>query len=137
VLRLANGAPLAAIEWIHNDILSSRSHFLKMIYNLSQKKADPLQSAVEIQKMDTVYILDFMQSFIMDLLRLHFTIATSEMMNQDFMSELKDLHQRTLLVKITQFQNYLLELQRQLQVGINLNKQLMLETLLIRWMECA
>jgi DNA polymerase-3 subunit delta' len=135
ILRLANGAPLAALEWVQQDILAPREHLLKMIYALSKNQVDPLKAAAEIQKMETPHIFNFMLSFIMDLLRLH--LSVDEMVNQDFKTELADLRARTVMQKIAQFQHYLLDLCDQLQKGINLNKQLMLECMLIRWMECS
>jgi len=134
ILRLANGAPLLAIELVKNDILSSRLSLLQILIALTHKQADPIQSAVTIKDMETLQILDFTLTFIMDLLRLHLTV--DEITNQDFIPQLKDLHQHTKLEKLTQYMDYLLQLRGQLQIGINLNKQLMIESMLIHWMEC-
>jgi DNA polymerase-3 subunit delta' len=137
ILRLTNGAPLAVLEWVKEDLFSLRSRLWDIFYLLSQKQADPLQSAKEIQEMEPLFILDMIIGFTMDILRLHSGIEDKDVMNHDVISQLTDLRQRTELLKISGYQNYLLALRHQLQNGINLNKQLMMEGIMIRWMECA
>lgn len=137
ILRLANGAPLAAMQLVQANILAARENLLEILYTLSQMQADPLKSAANMQDMDLVHILDFTLSFIMDLSRYHLTDDVNEVTNQDFIQPLIDLRQRTSLQKIIQYLDYLLRLRGQQQNGINLNKQLMLEGIFIRWMECV
>lgn len=137
VLRLANGAPLAAIQLVESNILAARENLLEILYALSQKQADPLKSAASIQDMDTLHILDFTLTFIMDLVRYHLADDVNEVANQDFIQQIIDLRKRTTLQKVIQYLDYLLQLRGQQQTGINLNKQLMLEGILIRWMECS
>jgi len=137
VLRLANGAPLAAIRLAEVDILTARFQLLEMLYALSEQQTDPLKSAVSIQEMDVIHILDFTFSFIMDLMRYHLTDDVNEVTNQDFIRQIMDLRKRTELQNVTSYLDYVLQLRGQQQTNIHLNKQLMLEGLLIRWMECT
>lgn len=137
VLRLANGAPLAALQLVQDETLSARLNLLQILYALSQKQADPIKSATTIQALDTLHILDFTLTWIIDLLRLHVGGDVNEIINKDFIPQLTDMHQRTLLRNVAQYMDYLQQLRSQISKGINLNKQLMIENLLIRWMECA
>lgn len=135
VLRLANGAPLAALQLVQADILVARLNLLQILYGLSQKKLDPLTSAQNIQDLDTIYLLDFILSVVMDLMRYHLQGEVNDFVSQDFIPQLTELKQRTSLQKVMQYLDYLLRLRGQQQNGINLNKQLMLENILIRWGE--
>ena len=136
-LRLAHGAPLTAMQLIENEILTSRTNLLEILYQLSLKQNDPVKSGLSIKDLESIQIIDFILSWIIDLLKLHMQSDTSEMVNKDFISQLTDLQQRTLPKNIIQYMNYLQQLRGQIQIGINLNKQLMIESMLIRWMECA
>jgi DNA polymerase III subunit delta' len=137
LLRLANGAPLAAMQLVEQQILSGRLALLQTLYSLSQPQADPIKSAVTIQDLDSIQFLDFILSWIIDLLRLQWGCNASDMTNKDFTTQLTNLHKRVSLKQIIQYMNYLQQLRGQISIGINLNKQLMVENVLVRWMECA
>lgn len=137
ILNLANGAPLAALQLVKNEILPLRAYLLETLYLLSQKQTDPIQAAVKIQNLDSIPFLDFMLTWIMDLLRLHLGCNQDEMTNQDFSSQLIAIQAKSCADLITKYMNYLQHLRGQIQMGSNLNKQLMVENVLIRWMECV
>jgi len=137
ILQLAHGAPLAAMQLVQDNILAARINLLQILYALSQKQADPVKSVSSLQNLELVHILDFTLNWVMDLLRLHLKIDTKEIINKDFTQPLTDLYQRSLMSNIMQYMDYLQQLRNQISSGINLNKQLMIENILIRWMECA
>jgi len=137
VLRLANGAPLAAMQLVQDNILAARVHLLQTLYALSQKQADPVKSVSNLKDLELTQIIDFTLNWIIDLLRLHLEGNEKEIINKDFSQQLTDLHQRSLPRDIVRYMDYLQQLRSQIIKGINLNKQLMTENILIRWMECA
>jgi DNA polymerase III subunit delta' len=136
ILKLAHGAPLAAIDFVKNKILSLRQDLFQALYLLSQHQSDPIKSAVKIQDIDSLHLLDFMLAWMMDLLRLQLGSHASNMVNSDFSMQLSELSQRTHVRNNTRYMEYLQQLRAQICSGINFNKLLMVENLFVRWMEC-
>jgi len=137
VLRLVHGAPLAALQFMQDDLLSSRMNFLQSLEALARGEMSPLKMADDFREMEMQLLLDILFAVVMDLLRLQVSGHDSSIINQDFLPQLKALQQRMSSEKITRYMSFLLIMRGQQQEGINLNKQLMAENLFIRWKECA
>lgn len=137
LLNLANGAPLAALQLIETDNLTLRQHLFQALVLLSQKQQDPIQSAASVKELEPIPFLDFLLSWVMDLLRLQLGSTENEIVNQDFAKQLSALTQHIPLRENTAFMHYVQQLRAQLCAGLNMNKPLMMESVLIRWMECA
>ena len=135
LLSLAHGAPLAALNLNQDDIFSARKDLFDDLCLLKQKQGDPIKSAAKIQDTDPLQTIDFALSFITDLLRLQLGSELKDISNRDYESQLIELKQQTCMDQNTQLMDYLQNLRAQICGGINLNKQLMIENLLIRWME--
>jgi DNA polymerase-3 subunit delta' len=137
LLRVAQGAPLAALQLVKNEILTMRQDLFTALYALAQQQADPIKSAATIQDNDPLRLLDFMLVWIMDLLRLQLSGDEEMITNRDYLSQLSELKQSTELNANTKFMQYLQQIRGQVSVGVNFNKQLLLENILIRWMGCT
>lgn len=135
VLNLANGAPLSALRFVNDEILSLRQSLFELLYALSLKQADPIKSAASFQSEESLPLLDFMISWVMDLSRLQ--VGGDTIINKDYESQLLELSQRTHLRQTTKLMDNVLALRQQVSGGFNLNKQLLLEAVFFRWMECA
>jgi len=137
LLRLANGAPLAALRLVENEILAVRQDLFAALYSLSRNQGDPVKSAAKMHDNDPLRMLDFMLAWMMDLLRLQLSGDEDGLINGDYISQLTELKQRTQISNNARFMQYLQQLRGQICVGINFNKQLVLENVLIRWMRCV
>lgn len=131
LLRLANGAPLAAIELFKNDILPLRQSLYQL---LSQPQLDPIKASNSLQDLDVLQFLDFMLLWIMDILRLQLGANTNELTNIDYQQPLNHLKTTTQVTANTRLMDYLQKCRTQISVGINLNKTLVMESILIRWL---
>jgi DNA polymerase-3 subunit delta' len=135
LLNLANGAPLAALQLVDQDILATRKILFQTLYSLSQKQTDPLKAAAALSDIELLSLLDFSLSWIVDLLRLQ--MSNDVVLNKDHLQQLTELKQQIILPRLIKFMEYLQTLRAQIFSGINLNKQLVVETLFIRWMEAV
>jgi len=133
LLRLTHGAPLAAIQFVKDEVLPVRQHLFQTLYALIQQQADPIQAATSLSGIDSLRFLDFLLSFIVDILRLQLGASANRIVNADFATQIMTLHQDTLLNKNIKFMEYLQQLRGQICTGINMNKQLMIENVLIHW----
>jgi DNA polymerase-3 subunit delta' len=135
LLNVANGAPLTALRLVKDGVMETRQTLLQLLYALSQRAADPIKSAASLQSEDSLVMLDFILSFVMDLLRMQ--AGADTVTNQDFKTQLTDLSVRTELQRNMKFMENLTELRKQIGEGFNLNKLLTFEAVFIRWMECT
>ena len=136
LLNLASGAPLAAQQLINDDMFKVRQELFHTLYSLSKNQEDPLKSAARLYNHEPLRLLDFLLSWTMDLLRLQLDGSVNAIINTDYANQLQELKQKMHVTKITKLMDYLQKLRAQACMGINFNKQLMLEGIIIRWMEC-
>lgn len=136
LLDLANGAPLAALQLLKDEMLVVRDDLFQALYLLNQKQTDPIKAAGKLQTIEGLPLLDFLLSWVMDLVRLQLAGGGEGIINKDYKNQLIELTQRTQLQNNMQFMEFLQQLRAQICAGINFNKQLMIEHALIKWMEC-
>ncbi len=129
LLSIANGAPLAALKLVKENILAVRQRWYTALSSLQ----DPIQTAAALQDEVLLNIVDLSVSFVIDLLRLQLGVDSARIVNKDFQKQLNAWQQKMDLNKSIQFMNYLQKTRKQISQGINLNKQLTIESILGRW----
>lgn len=134
-LRLAHGAPLLALKLTQDDIMPLRADVFQSLQQLVDKKTDALTLAAKWQKIDPVQWLDLLAGWVIDLVRLQSGALTHQLLNQDYEGALKSCSQRIPMNNNIRLMENLLAARGQMNAGINLNKQLLMERLLIRWLE--
>lgn len=132
-LRLAHGAPLAALAIKKDDILPLRTELFRALSDLANKKADPLALAAKWQKSDPVQWLDLLAGWTADLLRLQLGADAAQLHNQDFAAELTTTAANIPIKRNQHVMQRAVKMRGQLSAGLNYNKQLLMESLLIHW----
>ncbi len=135
VLSLAEGAPLQALTLMAKGVLSLRQDIYRGFFELSQGKADPLQLAAQWQEYDIVILFQLLFNMLRDLLRLQLTQQAS-LINTDFHSKFVNLLQKLSPKNIVQYLDVVQERYANVVNLQNINRQLLLEELLIMWTEC-
>lgn len=135
LLNLANGAPFAALKLVEEEALTCRQTLFQTLYALSQKQGDPIVCAAQGKDSELIPWLNFFLSWLKDLSWLQLTEDETVLTNQDYLKELTELKQKTQLTNNIKLMEYAQKLRGQISVGINLNKQLVMESLFIRWVE--
>lgn len=130
LLRLAQGAPLAALQLATDDFFENRQNLLNTLRTFT----DPVKAVAKLPDIEPISLLDILLSWVMDIL--HLQLQTGTMTNLDYRAELVALAKRAPMQQVLKFMHYLQQLRSQICIGINLNKQLMLESVFIRWQEC-
>jgi len=133
-LKLTQGAPLAALALFEGDFFAERKVLFTNLCDVVNQKTDGINAATKIQAMDLLLFLNLMLSWMSDLLKLQLTADTTLIMNQDYESILAGLAQKTILEKNMRLLDQLQQLRIQMSMGINLNKLLTIENILLRWM---
>jgi DNA polymerase-3 subunit delta' len=133
LLNLSDGAPLLVPLLLEKDVLAIRKILYQGLEELSQGRADPLLLAAQCQDYDTLWIFKLLFFWLQDLLRLQVTQQSVELINFDyqsvFLAIIKNISQKNLMDYLEHIQ-YLYGKLLNMQ---NLNKQLLLEDLFIRW----
>ncbi|WP_240761481.1 DNA polymerase III subunit delta' [Nitrosococcus wardiae] len=133
LLTLTGGAPLRALEYIQQDFLSLREHFIKNLFFLAQGKADPLEITQNYLKNDLGEPLYWMSTLVGDMVRLKGGVSEQFLINRDIADSLQLLAERTDVKMLFRF---LEKVDRDLWLWkgqISVNPQLLLEGLLIQW----
>jgi DNA polymerase-3 subunit delta' len=133
LLRLTQGAPLAAIQWVQKGVLSVRLTLFQALYALAQQQAGPVQTAATLAEIDVLPFLDFMMAWVLDLLRLQWGGSINEIINIDFAQQLTELGRRQHRRHDTKFLTHLQQLRGQICTGANLNKKLLIENILVHY----
>ena len=134
-LRLFHGAPLLAVKAQDSDIISLRSELYQSLAGLATKKSTLLKLSAKWQKVDLHMWMDLFYNWISDLLKLQLGVGGEFILNQDFSSELAATARLAPLQNNLRITSLLIKLRRQLNQGINFNKQLLIESMLIHWLE--
>jgi len=136
LLKLAQGAPLTALQLAQEESQSDRQTCLQALCSLGKRQSDPLTVAADLQEKEALPLIDFILSWMMDLLRLQLKGRPEDITNEDYLASLTECTQHTELSKNVAFLTYLQQIRGHLLTGINLNKLLLMESLFIRWREC-
>lgn len=136
-LRLSNGAPLLAAKLVHNDIISLRSDLYRSLTSLIEKKETPINLAAKWQKADPLQWLDLMFTWLGDVIKIQLGATHDFLVNQDFIAEITLSAKAASLNNNLRIVNKLMQVRRQLNNGINFNKQLLIESTLIDWLEAG
>jgi len=129
LLDISEGAPLKALAMLEDGLLENRAAVYQAFSDLQLKKADALKLAVEWKDMDIIWLMDLLFSWLMDTCRLQ--AGQTELVNRDFMNQIKNFADRHELSALHQSMNEVLRIRKDFLKGIHLNKQLIMESILL------
>lgn len=133
LLSLADGAPLKALSLANRDILAFRNAWYQGLVKLSQGQADPLALASTWHDNDWMMMLNLLWSWLRDLLRFKLTLGHEAVINADYQADLIGLASRVTHQKLVDYIEHVQVNYAKIVNLQNLNRQLLLEELLIRW----
>ena len=133
LLGLSSYAPLEAMVYVSENRLQLRTEFLNEFLGLKTGVQNPLQMADKWYKKAPGHCVQWMMSWVMDLIRLKSTSTVPRLMNRDVQEHLqplaKQLNLKNLFVMLDKCQTS----NRQLSTQVNV--QLMMEDLFITWIK--
>ena len=133
-LNLAQGAPLLALDYARLDFGAARQACFGQWLQIAQGNANPLQTAEQWQKQaqpDLTVVLGWMAGWVADIVKYALGGDVDQVCNPDLKKSLQALGERLELKALCQFYDALLLARAQLVTQVN--KQLLLEQLLIDW----
>jgi DNA polymerase-3 subunit delta' len=136
LLRLAHGAPLLAKQYVDREIMLIRRDCFQSWQQLAFGKCSPLLVADAWQKQQNVepdVLMDWQISWVMDIIKLVHRVDDSEIENQDFKTVLQKLAAKLTLAPLYHYYDKLLS--GRALLATQLNRQLLLEQILIDWLQ--
>jgi DNA polymerase-3 subunit delta' len=134
LLEMASGAPLLAKTYAETQLAQIRSEYFQTWLNIAQDKVNLLIVAEQWQKQEAIelsVLLSWMSDWISDIVKLAYSVESVDISNTDFKKHLQLLADRLRLTNL--FRHYDLLLQSRLLLTTQVNKQLLIESLLIDW----
>lgn len=131
LLRLANGAPIAAEALLDSELLELRNTLLNAFFTLAEGRGDPVKIAESWMKLDLPLLLEWMGGWVADILRVGSRHPAARLTNPDRGGDFSRQAELLDPEALHRFWRRVVEAREQLQS--NLNPQLMLESLLAQW----
>ncbi len=133
LLNLAQGAPLLARDYAHAAILPLRQQCFTEWLKIANFQANPIEIAEKWYKQQHEIIILWLIVWVVDLIKCCYQTQAINLYNPDLQISLQELAGRLNLRQVYHFYDSLLQSRRKLDTQIN--KQLMLEEILIKWLQ--
>ena len=133
LLAMARGAPLLALDYAKHDLIAVRAQCFEEWWQVATHKQNPTLVAERWQKLGAQDLLDWLASWVADLIKCYYTQDLKLFYNSDLVARLQELRKRLSLQKL--FAYYTLLLAAKKNCHTTLNKQLQFEAILIDWSE--
>ena len=136
LFSLSQGAPLLAKQLSETELLKNRKKYFNEWVALSSSGGDFVDIAEKWSKLGTEEIkllIGWMTSWVIDMIKLKNTYQTIQLYNSDLVDSLKEVAVRLDLKDVYRYYDFLLSSQKGLET--QLNKQLIFEDILIRWLK--
>lgn len=136
LLSLSQGSPLSAKHFADHNFVNLRNECFAHWHKLSQPDGDFIALAEQWHKLERTemdLLFFWLISWVVDMIKLFYQQQPIKLFNPDLYSSLQDLTQKLDLRELYQYYDFLLISQQNLDK--QLNKQLMIEEILIHWLK--
>lgn len=134
LLALANGSPLAARQLHVQDVLGQRATVVEGVKRLLKQQQSPTQLAESWKDVPLIWLFDWFCDWAQRLLRYRLTQDEDGLGLSDMRKVLQYLAQKTTTGKVMAIQDWVLQHRQKVLSKANLNRVLLLETLLVSWL---
>jgi len=136
LLRMADDAPLLALDLYKNDALNHRKTIYRGLAEVQQGKSHPAAVAQSLQAYEPLELVNWIQIWVNDVIKAAQTGDIEQLKNQDLGGFLMKTAAQAQLNGLYLYLDCLQEQRQALLSGHNPNKILLLESLLISWAQC-
>lgn len=132
LLTLAQGSPLKAVRWHSAGVLAQHAQVIEGVKKLLRREALPAELAEQWKAVDVLLLLDWFYGWALAVLRAQ--VAGEHSIPQDAMHKVIGyMVTRTPLQRLLEIQDWLLSHRQKVMNKANLNRNLLLEALLVQW----
>jgi len=131
LLTIAENAPLKAQTFLAEGMLELRQNLYQGLCQLSESAANPLKLAADWAEKSSLLTLDLLMIWVRDLLRA--ITGIDNLVNYDYHAALVNLTQKIAPPQLLEYISFLQKMYQLVLSSVNMNRQLLLEELFIRW----
>lgn len=136
LLHLAHGAPCAARELSESKVSQKRTEMIQVIIESLQANKNVLTLAGSLKEADCPILLQVVQTWLSDVMKLQLGVDESAILNDDFLTELQMVAHKVDLKRCEALLLWITAVQKSYLTGLNFNKRLIIETIFVRWGGC-
>ena len=129
--RLSNGAPFQALDFSKTETMTIRNNCFNSWLEIAKQTEQPTVIAEKWHKRQIAQLLEWIATWLIDIIKCKYQINSVSLYNPDFKKQLDYLAQKIILADA--FRLYDLVLISKQRSETQLNKQSMLEEILIGW----
>lgn len=133
LLALAQGSPLLALHYAQNNSIKLRQDCFNDWLALAEQRSSAIEIAERWIKWPLESLLFWLTSWVIDTIRCRYNAPVEQLYNADLVKPLQVCSQKLELKKLYGY--YDLLLQSKPRLATQLNKQLLVEELLLKWSE--
>ena len=134
LLQLAAGEPATALRYEQEGLLEQRDTMKSGLAGLSRGRATPAELALEWLSFDPVIVLEWMSLWTQEMVRYCATGGDSYLVTGDMVKMFRYIADRAGQKTLLEMQGWLVEQRSLVLSQVNLNRQLLLEAILGRWL---
>ncbi|RRJ84709.1 DNA polymerase III subunit delta' [Aestuariirhabdus litorea] len=134
LLVLADGQPLTALQFANEQMLKERARLIEEIGSITKGKHSPIEIAQRWKDQDLPRLLGWVSGWVADILRLQQGGEETPLNNPDLRAMATYIAKKANTRSLFELQQWINEQRALCQGAGNLNRQLLLEDLLIRWL---
>ncbi|WP_426417806.1 DNA polymerase III subunit delta' [Aestuariirhabdus sp. LZHN29] len=134
LLTLADGQPLTALQFANDQILKERARLIEEIGSVTKGKNSPMEIAQRWKDQDVTQLLGWVSGWLADIVRMQQTGDATTLSNPDLAAMASYIGSKASSRSLFELLQWVNEQRALSQGSANLNRHLMLEELLIRWL---
>jgi len=131
MLALTSNSPLKALDLANPEMLKERLKMLDEFIGIQQQTCDPVMVASRWKSLDLQPVLNWLSSWVIDMIRLKASPGTTVIINLDQKESLQALGSRLNFIQLYRLLDQIYEAIR--SSGSQLNTHMLLENLLLTW----
>jgi len=137
LLKLSEGAPLRALEYIESGYFELRNQVVQHLLEIQRRSASPIAVAALYLNHNLSLVLLIMMSLLADVLRLQHVVHMSVLSHSDCKVALQFLAKAHNRIKIHDYFQFCQHVLAAVKSGVSINTQLMLENIWIEYYRCC
>ena len=137
LLKVADYAPLRALAYVELGYFELRDQLLRHLLRVQRNEINPVAPAADFLKQELSLLLTILMSMISDVIRLQHGVKPEVLLHSDCLDQLQSLAQSHDIIKLHDYFQTCQRALAEVQSGIAINPQLLLESVFIDYYRCC
>ncbi len=118
LLNMARGSPYLALQYAQDNLLALRNTCFDDWVRIAKQQTSPVATAEQWQKLPNEALLNWVMSWVVDLIKCHYRVSSPQLLNPDLQPLLQELQKQLDLTGLFGLYDLLLNTQKQLHTQL-------------------